>query len=78
MNAFAFTCFNNMADKKKNTTQYPGVIRQVGQNYLVKDTPCLVPKENMKFFTRMQKTTQQSSFPGWPNPYDAFWKKPGK
>ena len=53
MNAFAFTCFNNMADKKKNTTQYPGVIRQVGQNYLVKDTPCLVPKENMKFFTQM-------------------------
>ena len=71
-----------MAKIKRNKPgngNYSGIIKQVGsENYMVKDTPCLIPKENMKMFTNLQKQSQQSSFGDFPNPYDAFWKKAGK
>lgn len=71
-----------MAKIKRNkpgNSNLSGIIRQVGtENYMVKDTPCLIPKENMKMFTSLQKQSQHSSFGDFPNPYDALWKKAGK
>ena len=51
-----------------------GVIGTVGDNYIVKDTPCLIPKENMKFLNAMKQSSQRSTFGDYPNPFNAFWK----
>lgn len=65
--------------RNNNNGSSSGIIKQVGsENYMVKDTPCLIPKENMKMFTNLQKQSQHSSFGDFPNPFDAFWKKAGK
>lgn len=65
--------------KKAEDGSMYGVIGQVGtQNYLVKDTPCLMPKENMKFFNTMRKNSDKSSFGDFPNPFNVFWKGSGK
>jgi hypothetical protein len=45
---------------------------------MVKDTPCLIPKENIGIFSHMQKQSQQSSFGDFPNLFNAFWKRPKK
>lgn len=64
---------------KKNSGNRHGIIRQVGsENYMVKDTPCLIPKENIGIFSHMQKQSQQSSFGDFPNLFNAFWKRPKK
>ncbi len=42
-------------------------------NHLMSDMPCLVPKENVKFLTHMQKQANISSFGDYPNPYNG-WK----
>lgn len=64
---------------KKTNRRNSNVIKQVGsENYMVKDTPCLIPKQNMGFFTTMQKQSQHSSFGDFPNPFNAFWKSPKK
>ena len=66
-----------MRVKKSNNRTGGNIIKSVGtENYMVKDTPCLIPKENMGFFTNMQKQSQHSSFGDFPNPFNAFWKRP--
>lgn len=45
----------------------------IGCNNVVKDMPCLLPQENMKMFTQMQKAAGVSSFGNYPNPFNAFW-----
>ena len=44
-----------MATKKKKSAAAYGIIGVSGDNFVVKDTPCLIPKENMKMFHTMQK-----------------------
>lgn len=51
-----------------------GVIGHIGDNCVVKDVPCLLPKENMDMFNKMQKASSQCSFGSYPNPFNAFWK----
>ena len=48
--------FKNMAKIKRNKPgNGSGIIKQVGsENYMVKDTPCLIPKENMKMFVLLR------------------------
>ena len=66
-----------MKIKKTKGRSNSNIIKSMGtENYLVKDTPCLIPKENMKFFTNMQKQSQFSSFGNFPNPFNAWWKRP--
>lgn len=65
--------------KRKKDCSMNGVIGKIGSdNYMVKDTPCLIPKENMKFFNTMRKTAGVSSFGNFPNPFNAFWSGGGK
>ena len=64
---------NSSGTRKPN-----GVVGTAGtENYFVKDTPCLIPKQNMSFFNTMQQASQHSSFGNYPNPFDAFWKGDG-
>jgi len=63
----------------KSNSDSSGVIRMIGDaGYLVKDTPCLIPKENMPMFNAMRKTAGVSSFGNYPNPFNVFWKGAGK
>lgn len=63
---------------KKTGSSDSRIMGTLGQNYLVRDVPCLLPKENMSFFTDMQRQAQHSSFGNFPNPYNAWWPKPKK
>ena len=56
-----------------NNGSASGVVGHIGDNCVVKDMPCLIPKENMKFLNQMQKNAGQQPFPGWPSPFHAFW-----
>ena len=62
-----------MATKKKKSAAAYGIIGVSGDNFVVKDTPCLIPKENMKMFHTMQKQSSVSSFGDFPNPFNSFW-----
>ena len=62
-----------MAAKKKKSAAAYGIIGVSGDNFVVKDTPCLIPKENMKMFHTMQKQSGVSSFGDFPNPFNSFW-----
>lgn len=64
--------------KKTVSVDMTGVQRRIGDNYVVKDTPCLIPKENIRAFNAMRKQSQVSSFGNYPNPFDIFWKGAGK
>ena len=43
----------------------------IGQqkNILIKDCPVLIPKENIKFFTKMSKSAGLNPFPGYGNSF---------
>ena len=64
-----------MIKKHNSSSSGTGIIGSVGdqQNYIVMDTPCLIPKENIKFFNNLQKEAQHSSFGDYPNPFNSFW-----
>ena len=65
--------------KKKKDCSMNGVVGKVrNDNYMVKDTPCLIPKENMKFFNTMRKNAGVSSFGNFPNPFNVFWSGSGR
>lgn len=64
--------------KSKTTSDFMGVQKKIGDNYLVKDTPCLIPKENIRAFNNMRRQAGVSSFGDFPNPFNAFWKGAGK
>lgn len=65
--------------KKKGNSNPTGAIRMIGDaGYLVQDTPCLIPKENMQMFNAMRKNANVSSFGNYPNPFNVFWKGSGK
>lgn len=57
-----------------NSGSPKGVTGNIGQNYVVKDTPCLMPKENMKMFNAMQANAEHSMFSDYPSPYNNWWK----
>ena len=64
--------------RKSNSGPGNGVSRTLGTigsdgNHLMTDMPCLIPKENVKFLTSMQKQANISSFGSYPNPYNG-WK----
>ena len=61
---------------KNNNTKHGSsdILGMVGTNYKVKDTPCLIPQENIRQFRDMQKQAQKSSFGNWPNPFNAWWR----
>ena len=47
---------------------------KIGQNYRVKDVPCLIPQENMKQFRELQRNVATTNtFAGFPNPY-SIWR----
>lgn len=50
-----------------------GVIGTIGSNYVVKNMPCLMPKENMKMFNAMQADCNKQPFNGLKGPFDNFW-----
>lgn len=62
-----------MAKSNKKSETYNGVniVGTVGDNYIVKDCPCLIPKQNIKAFSMMKKGSDTTStFGQWPSPYD--------
>lgn len=63
---------------KDNKHNGYGIEGMVGTNYRVKDTPCLIPQENIRQFAHMQQQAQKSSFGNWPNPFNMWWPKPKK
>ena len=45
-------------------------IRKVGtDNYYIKNCPVLIPKENLKFFRKMQKAVSKKSYLNFGNVY---------
>jgi len=62
-----------MKEKKVDGNMF-GVVGKIGDNYVVRDTPCLMPKENMRMFNTMRKNCgSTSSFGNWPSPFD-IWR----
>lgn len=59
--------------KKKNDYNMFGVMGKIGDNYVVRDTPCLIPKENMRIFNAMRKQSNVSSFGNYPSPFN-IWR----
>lgn len=50
--------------KKKNGN----ILGSIGDNYIVKDCPVLIPKQNMKMFSVFQKASNTTNtFGNWPN-----------
>lgn len=61
---------------KKDTHKGVNIIGQVGDNYIVKDCPCLIPKQNMKAFAMMKNSSDTTStFGQWPSPFDNWRNK---
>lgn len=58
--------------KKKNGN----ILGTIGDNYIVKDCPVLIPQQNMKTFSEFQKASNTTNtFGNWPNPFDIWNKK---
>jgi hypothetical protein len=61
---------------KKDTHKGVNIIGQVGDNYIVKDCPCLIPKQNIKAFSMMENGSDTTStFGQWPSPFDNWRNK---
>lgn len=65
-----------MNKENKNGTGHSGssspILGKIGCNNIVKDMPVLMPDENMKMFSAMQKSRSSEPF-GFKSPFDNFW-----